>query len=142
MASGVRIDLGVSRGPHAAHHGTRRAGRGEHGIDLRVLGCAPRIPLASLERLFPIMWTGFWVNAISGIALFVADATTKGTTTVFMAKIAVVIVAIWVLKRMKTVVYGGGHGAAGTSTGARVLAATSLALWIAAIATGRYMAYV
>jgi hypothetical protein len=111
-------------------------------LDLRVLGCAPRIPLAPLERLFPIMWAGFWVNAVSGVALFVADATTKGTTTVFMAKIAIVVVAIWVLKRMKTVVFGRGTGAVGMSTGARVLAATSLALWIAAIATGRYMAYV
>ena len=63
-------------------------------LDLRLLGCAPRIPLEPLERLFPIMWAGFWVNAISGIALFVADATTKGTTTVFMAKIAIVVVAI------------------------------------------------
>ena len=111
-------------------------------LDLRLLGCAPRIPLAPLERLFPIMWAGFWVNAISGIALFAADATTKGTTTVFMAKIAIVIVAIWVLKRMKTVVYGGGHGDADMTSRARLLAATSLALWIAAIATGRYMAYV
>jgi hypothetical protein len=109
-------------------------------LDLRLLGCAPRIPLQPLERLFPIMWAGFWVNAVSGVALFVADATTKGTTTVFMAKLAVVVVAIWVLRRMKTVVYGGGR--AGTGTGARLLAAASLALWIAAIATGRYMAYV
>ncbi len=43
---------------------------------------------------------------------------------------------------MKTVVYGGGHGAASTTPRTRLLAATSLALWIAAIATGRYMAYV
>jgi hypothetical protein len=108
-------------------------------LDLRLLGCAPRIPLEPLERLFPIMWAGFWVNALSGVALFVADATTKGTTTVFMAKLAIVIVAIWVLRRMRTVVYGGRAGAA---MGARLLAATSLLLWIAAIATGRYMAYV
>jgi hypothetical protein len=110
-------------------------------LDLRLLGCAPRIPLEPLERLFPIMWAGFWVNAISGVALFVADATTKGTTTVFMAKLAIVVVAIWVLRRLKKVVYGGRAGA-DTAMGARVLAATSLALWIAAIATGRYMAYV
>ncbi len=54
-------------------------------LALRLLGCAPRIPLEPLQALFPIMWFGFWVNAITGVALFVADATTKGTTTVFMA---------------------------------------------------------
>ena len=109
-------------------------------LDLRLLGCAPRIPLESLERLFPIMWTGFWINAISGAALFVADATTKGTTTVFIAKMAFVVMAVLVLKRTKTVVYGRSRAGAGTS--ARLLAAALLVLWIAAIATGRYMAYV
>jgi hypothetical protein len=109
-------------------------------LDLRLLGCAPRIPLEPLERLFPIMWIGFWVNAASGVALFVADATTKGTTTVFMAKLAFVVMAIWVMWRTRRVVYGGGR--VGTSPGARSLAAASLALWVAAIVTGRYMAYV
>jgi hypothetical protein len=109
-------------------------------LDLRLLGCASRIPLEPLERLFPIMWLGFWVNATSGVALFVADATTKGTTTVFMAKLAFVAIAIWVMRRTRMVVYGRGRAAAGRS--GRLLAAASLALWIAAIVTGRYMAYV
>jgi len=109
-------------------------------LDLRLLGCAPRVPLEPLERLFPIMWTGFWINAITGVALFVADATTKGTTKVFMAKLAFIVMAIWVLRRTRAVVYGPGRAGAGRS--ARLLAATLLALWIAAIATGRYMAYV
>jgi hypothetical protein len=109
-------------------------------LDLRLLGCAPGIPLEPLERLFPIMWIGFWVNAISGVALFVADATTKGTTTVFMAKLAFVVIAIWVMWRTRRVVYG--RGRVGTGPGARSLAAASLVLWIAAIVTGRYMAYV
>lgn len=30
-------------------------------IDLRILGCAPRLPLAPMERFFPVMWLGFWV---------------------------------------------------------------------------------
>jgi hypothetical protein len=86
------------------------------------------------------MWTGFWINAITGVALFVADATTKGTTRVFMAKLAFIVLAIWVLKRTRTVVYG--RGPVGVDTSARLLAAALLALWVAAIVTGRYMAYV
>jgi len=110
-------------------------------LDLRLLGCASAIPLQPLERLFPIMWAGFWVNAVSGVALFVADATTKGTTTVFMAKLGIIVAAVVVLFAMRRSVYGRGTEATSTTAG-RLLAATSLALWLLAVITGRYMAYV
>lgn len=110
-------------------------------LDLRLVGCAPQIPLASLRKLFPIMWAGFWVNALTGVALFVADATTKGTTTVFVAKLGIIVVAVMVLVDIKRRVYGA--SARGEVTPwIRTLAAASLALWFVAIVTGRYMAYV
>ena len=111
-------------------------------VDLRLLGFAPRIPLEPLEKLFPIMWAGFWINAISGVALFVADATTKGTTTVFMAKLLIIVVSVVVLFRIRRTVYGSGTVAPQATSTIRLLAATSLALWLLAIVTGRYMAYV
>jgi hypothetical protein len=111
-------------------------------IDLRLLGAAPGIPLASLRRLFPIMWVGFWINAISGVALFAADATTKGTTTVFFSKLVVIVLAVVVLKSIKRTVYGEAGAVGETTVTVRALAAASLVLWLAAIATGRYMAYV
>ena len=37
-------------------------------IDLRILGFAPKIPLSSMEKFFPVMYFGFWINAISGLA--------------------------------------------------------------------------
>src|SRR4030095_10168869 len=43
-------------------------------LDLRLVGCAPRIPLEPLRSLFPIMWAGFWLNALNVVALFAADA--------------------------------------------------------------------
>jgi hypothetical protein len=58
-------------------------------LDLRLLAWGRAIPLAQLEKLFSVMWIGFWVNAVSGVALFVADATTKGTTWVFMTKLGI-----------------------------------------------------
>jgi len=111
-------------------------------LDLRVLGWGSAIPLASLERLFPAMWIGFWINAISGVALFVADATTKGTTRVFMTKLAIIAVGVVVLFALRKNVYGRGEEAATVSATARALAAASLVLWFLAIVTGRYMAYV
>ena len=108
-------------------------------LDLRLLGAGSRIPLAPLERLFPVMWAGFWINAASGVALFVADATTKGTTTLFLSKLAIVVAGVVVLRRIRTTVFGRGPAAASrTST---LLACASLALWLLAIVTGRYMAY-
>jgi hypothetical protein len=111
-------------------------------LDLRLLGFAPRMPLDPLQRLFPIMWIGFWVNAVSGIALFIADATTKGTTTIFMSKLVIVVLSVVLLFRIKRDVYGHGLVAPCTSPLVRMMAAASLVLWVAAIVTGRYMAYV
>lgn len=111
-------------------------------LDLRLLGYAPGIPLASLENLFPVMWSGFWVNAISGLALFVADATTKGTTWVFMLKLGIIVVGVLVLFAIRRTVYGDGANADRASSRGRTLAAVSLVLWFLAIVTGRYMAYV
>jgi len=111
-------------------------------LDLRLLGYAPGIPLASLEKLFPMMWAGFWVNAISGVALFVADATTKGTTWVFMTKLGIIVIGVLVLFAIRREVFGQNAEAAAASSTSRVLAVASLALWFLAIVTGRYMAYV
>lgn len=111
-------------------------------LDLRLLGWGAAIPLAPLERLFPVMWTGFWVNAISGVALFVADATTKGTTWVFMTKLGIIVAGVALLIAMRRLVYGRREAVAIETPASRALAAASLVLWFLAIVTGRYMAYV
>jgi hypothetical protein len=111
-------------------------------IDLRLLGAARHIPIEPLRRLFPIMWAGFWVNAISGALLFVTDATTKGTTTVFMAKLGIIVLAVIVLMTIKRSAFGHNPVSSNSPMSVKALAAASLALWLAAIITGRYMAYV
>ena len=52
-------------------------------VDLRLLGFAPRIPLASMRALFPYLWLGFWINAVSGAILFAADASRKALNPLF-----------------------------------------------------------
>ena len=49
---------------------------GASALDL-ALGFAPRIPLR-LSKSFRVMWFGFWLNLITGLMLFAADASTKG----------------------------------------------------------------
>ena len=44
-------------------------------MDLRILGFAPSLPLAPMERLFRIMWSAFCVSAASGIGLLIAYPT-------------------------------------------------------------------
>ena len=111
-------------------------------INLRLLGAAPQIPLEPLRRLFPIMWAGFWVNAISGVLLFVTDATTKGTTTLFMSKLGIIVLAVIVLTAIRRSAFGHDPVSSEPPMSVKALAAASLALWLAAIITGRYMAYV
>lgn len=38
-------------------------------IDVRVLGLARAVPALALDRYFTIMWVGFWIDAMSGVAL-------------------------------------------------------------------------
>ena len=76
-------------------------------IDLRILGVARQIPLAPMRRLFPWMWAGFVVNALSGIALLIADATTKLANPVFLVKMAFITLGVvnmaWSKRRLLTV---------------------------------------
>ena len=110
-------------------------------VDLRVLGVGRAIPLGFLARAFPIMWAGFWVNAISGVLLFVADPA-KATTTIFMWKLAIIAVGVAFVLLLKRRVYGRGVEMDSASFGVKTMAALSLLIWIGAIATGRWMAYV
>src|SRR6185369_13109516 len=74
-------------------------------LDLRLLGLFARIPLAELSKSFRIMWIGFWVNAISGAMLFAADATTKGSTMLFMGKLGFVALGVVIIMLIKRRVF-------------------------------------
>src|SRR5262245_55616975 len=59
-------------------------------VDLRILGFASGIPLGSMRTLFKVMWFGFWLNLVTGTILFCADATTRGTSWLFLIKMILV----------------------------------------------------
>ena len=108
-------------------------------VDLRVLGFARAVPLSLLSRAFPFMWAGFWVNALSGVLLFVADPTKA--TELFMWKLAIIAAGVAMMIALKRRLYGRGAAMDAVGPGVKAIAFASLALWIAAIATGRWMAY-
>ena len=111
-------------------------------MDLRVLGFAPRIPLAVLDALFPVMTIGFWVNAASGFLLLLAYPAKALTNPLFYAKLTLIALAlvaartIW--KRMR-----GSRETVGKPVASKLklLAGFSLAMWGAAIVAGRFLAY-
>src|ERR1019366_685685 len=70
-------------------------------LDLRLLGVAPGVPLMAMERYIPWAWWGFWLNAISGVILTFADATTKMTSWVFGVKMSLIVLAVIVLIQIK-----------------------------------------
>ena len=113
-------------------------------LDLRLLGAGRRLPLAALRHVFPIMWAGLAINASTGIALFISEATEKGTAWIFYVKLLLIALALTVAFRTRRLVFGD-PGAAATEVvplQAKALAVASLVLWLAAITAGRLMAYV
>lgn len=110
-------------------------------VDLRLLGVGGQFPLGKLEGLFRAMWLGFWINFVTGLMLFCADATTKGTAMVFFVKMGLVILAVIIARRTQGVLFPNGQQVASVPTAGRVLALASFALWIGAITAGRFMAY-
>ena len=113
-------------------------------VDLRVLGCSKALPAAALMRhVLPFSIAAFCLVAASGLLLFIAHANDLIGNRVFLLKMGLIAAA--------------GTNAALFHTGAwprpetwgehaplpaRVIAAVSLAIWVAVITCGRWIAYV
>ena len=79
---------------------------GSTAINLALLGVWPTMPVKPLERMYPLMWLGFWINAITGTTLLIADATTKLTNPDFYVKMVFITIGTWVLYTMRAKVFG------------------------------------
>jgi hypothetical protein len=113
------------------------------GINFRILGFAPSLRLSPMVRLFPILWLGFWMNAITGTILVMQDATNKLTNLDFFAKMVFIALALVVLMKIKNRVLLDPKVDSGPlNSSARTLALLSLLFWLGAITCGRLLAYV
>jgi hypothetical protein len=104
-------------------------------INLRLLGFASGIPLASLDRIFWLMWGGLALTATTGVLLFMADATKHASNPAFLVKLVFVVLAVTALALTWTRVFR-------LQQNGRILAALSLVCWFGALSAGRLMAYI
>jgi hypothetical protein len=111
-------------------------------VALRILGFAPLVPLLELRRFLPVMWIGFWANAVSGVLLLIGYPTKAFTNPVFYLKLTFIALALVVLRSIMPSVFGDPSLDLKPATRkSRLLAVASLGCWTGAITAGRLLAY-
>jgi hypothetical protein len=111
-------------------------------VDLRILGIAPSVPLPELKRFNPILWAGFWLNAVSGVLLLIAYPTKAFTNPVFYLKLTFIALALVGLRSMARSVFETPEADLKPATRRnKMLAISSLVCWTGAITAGRLLAY-
>jgi hypothetical protein len=112
-------------------------------VDLRILGFGSGIPLAAMEKFYPFMWCGFWINAATGIVLLAASASTIAVSSVFWTKIVLILLAIVDLQLIRNRIFRDPFLDKRPATlSNRFFALASILLWAGAITAGRLIAYV
>jgi hypothetical protein len=111
-------------------------------LDLRILGVAPGVPLVEFRRFQPILWAGFWVNAVSGVLLLIGYPTKALTNPVFYLKLLLIAAGMVLLVRIGRQAFDERLAAdSGSARQLRRLAIISLVCWTGAITAGRLLAY-
>jgi hypothetical protein len=111
-------------------------------IGLRLLGVSPKIPLRPLERLYPLVWVGFWVNAVTGTALLMASASKRMVDPTFYIKMVFIFAGVAVLQRTRKKVFQNVGPNGELPEIARPLAWAALICWLGAVTAGRLLAYI
>ena len=111
-------------------------------LDVRLLGFARGLPLASLLPFFKAMWLGFWVNAVSGVLLLITYPSKALTNPLFYLKLGLIALAVaharWVRKQIAR---DPAFGSAQLPRTMRLASVAALVCWAAAITAGRLLAY-
>jgi hypothetical protein len=110
-------------------------------LDLRLLGINRNVPLSAYRWVFRAVAVGLIVNLITGVLLFMKNATTWGTALPFLAKMAFVVASAATILPIRTYVLNSGAGPSEISDRARMLAIGSIVAWTAAVTSGRLLAY-
>lgn len=112
-------------------------------IALRLLGYANGIPLTSLRRLYGTVYFGFTINLVSGVLLFIGEATAMAAMVTFWGKLTFVFIGMIVGQILRVTYFNDTASIeAGVVTPkARRLAYLSLGCWYLALIIGRLTGY-
>jgi Co/Zn/Cd efflux system component len=114
-------------------------------IAMRILGRFRMIPFSSLKPMFLIAWIGFVINFISGTALFTSQAASNYVHNFqFLTKMAFVVLGAITVGYMQTALARAGDQVGSDvaiTQGVKTVAWLSILFWLAAIVTGRLIAY-
>src|SRR5437868_9312265 len=111
-------------------------------MDLRLLGVGPEVPVERLKVLFRPLWYGFWLNAVTGVVLFIAHAAEKAGQEVFYVKLTLIALGLYTVVNIRREMFPDDGSARPITGRVRTLAVVSLFLWAGAITAGRLMAYI
>ena len=112
-------------------------------IALRSLGFARGLPLAPMEKFFPLIIAGFWVNAVTGVVLTMLAARSFFSNPDFYIKLVAIAGAIISMRMMRASLFSG-QGRVDRDPvpiKARIEAVAMLAFWAIAVTSGRLIAY-
>jgi hypothetical protein len=114
-------------------------------ISLRLLGVARGISAGALPKLITLGWWGFWINAVSGISLFIGEANKMFGNTTFRWKLFLIFVGMtsaYILNKTILKPAAAGDLSKLDSSSAKNQAYFSIFIWLAVITTGRMIAYI
>ena len=107
-------------------------------LDLRLLGVSRNVPLPAFRWVFPVVAVGLTVNLLTGVLLFMKNATTLATALPFLVKMSLVAASVATLVPIRAHVLRGVDVKAGP---VRLWAIASILAWTGAVTAGRLLAY-
>src|SRR5437867_3428821 len=111
-------------------------------IALRILGVAPGVPIQQMKRFLPVMWFGFWLNAVSGVALLIGYPTKALTNPVFYLKLGLIAIALVLVRMIGRRIFAESTSVSTVGFGSvKAVARGQRVCWAGAITAGRLLAY-
>ena len=110
-------------------------------LDLRLLGITRSVPLSAFRWVFPAIAVGLVINVVTGVLLFIKNATVWGASIPFLVKMLLVAGAAATVLPLRSYVLRSGETQLEVGGQARTLALVSLVVWAAAVTAGRLLAY-
>jgi len=110
-------------------------------LDLRLLGINRNVPLSAYSWVFRAVAISLVVNLITGVLLFMKNATTWGTALPFLMKMLFVVISAATILPIRKYVLSSHAASEEVTSNVRMLAIVSIVSWTAAVTAGRLLAY-